>query len=254
MGAVANTPEPTSTVTSANKQKNVWFYALAPIGGFVGLVILWGIVNLIADTENPSSLYSFFNNVLVPLLFGLLFLAIPVGIIYALYSNSKSKQNAKQSGENNGEDTKSTASSIAYFVIFIIVVSIGGTFGELIGDSVTSNSNTLSSDEIFEIITLASEETNKQLPMMADEETEVVRVFATQDNKLNYRNRLITTSVDDVDWSYYEPQIKKQLSSNYCNHPDLEVYREHNIPMKYHYYDKDDMFVGVVEVSNVNCN
>ena len=74
---------------TAVKPKSVLLYALAPVGFFIALIILWGIINVFADAENPSAFFEFFNNVLIPLLFALTFLAIPVGIIYAIYSNSK---------------------------------------------------------------------------------------------------------------------------------------------------------------------
>lgn len=76
-------------VTGGNPPKRVAVYALAPIGFFVFLVILWGIVNLVSDTTNPTPAYEFFNNTLIPLLFALSFIAIPIGVIYAIYSNSK---------------------------------------------------------------------------------------------------------------------------------------------------------------------
>ena len=122
MGTVENAPEPTPTVTSANKPKSVLFYALAPIGGFIALVALWGVVNVVADTDNPSALYSFFNNVLVPLLFAVFFLAIPVGIIYAIYSNSKNYDGTIKCGNCNyvgaGKKGRSTWAQVVVWLLF----------------------------------------------------------------------------------------------------------------------------------------
>jgi predicted RNA-binding Zn-ribbon protein involved in translation (DUF1610 family) len=60
-----------------------------PIAVFVGIIIFWGIVNLFAESAGASPVLEFINNIVIPFVFGLLFLAMPIGIIYALVSNSR---------------------------------------------------------------------------------------------------------------------------------------------------------------------
>ena len=65
-------------------------YALAPIGFFIALMVVWGVINLFAGASDaPSSgILVFFNSVFIPFLFALSFFAIPIGIIIAIVKHN----------------------------------------------------------------------------------------------------------------------------------------------------------------------
>jgi type II secretory pathway pseudopilin PulG len=111
-----------SKIATTQPPKSVLFYALMPVGFFIGLIVLWGIVNVFADVENPSAFYAFFNSVLVPLLFALTFLAIPVGIIYAVYTNSKNYDGTIKCGNceyvGEGKKGRSVWAQVVVWILF----------------------------------------------------------------------------------------------------------------------------------------
>jgi type II secretory pathway pseudopilin PulG len=108
---------------NAVKPKSLLLYALAPVGLFIALIVLWGIINVFADTENPSAFIEFFNNVIIPLLFAFTFLAIPFGIIYAIYSNSKTFDGSIKCGNcayvGEGKKGRSVWAQVLVWLLFL---------------------------------------------------------------------------------------------------------------------------------------
>jgi uncharacterized membrane protein YvbJ len=71
-------------------RKKAWFWGLGPILVFILTIFLWGIVNLFAGTNgSDSDVVTFINNILIPFVIGLNFLAFPLGIVLAIYYGNK---------------------------------------------------------------------------------------------------------------------------------------------------------------------
>ncbi len=104
--------------------KSVLFYVLAPIIAFIGIVILWGIVSLIFESSPSSPTLDFFDNTLIPFLMAIAFLAIPVGVIYGIYSNSKHYDGTVKCGNCNyigvGKKGRSTWAQVVVWILFFV--------------------------------------------------------------------------------------------------------------------------------------
>ena len=92
--AASTVPPPASApgtvpMQNARKPRRVAMFILGPILFVIGLIVLWGMLNAVADPENPSEFVLFFNNVLVPLLLALSIFAIPIGVVFAIVTNSR---------------------------------------------------------------------------------------------------------------------------------------------------------------------
>ena len=72
-------PAPTAT----KKLVSPWLIAFAPILFLIALIVVWGIVNLFTQGSD-SNVLAAINNLVIPFLLGLSFLAFPICIIVAL--------------------------------------------------------------------------------------------------------------------------------------------------------------------------
>jgi uncharacterized membrane protein YvbJ len=82
---------PSDPVTKKKYRKRALVSLLAPVFAFVLIIVLLGLINLISDLSTTSSGVMFMNNIVVPLLFGLIVLASPVGVVLAIYFYLKSR-------------------------------------------------------------------------------------------------------------------------------------------------------------------
>lgn len=74
---------PIVEVVPARSKKWAWICLLGPGATFVGLIVLWGVINMLS-AGSDSEVFLFINNMVTPILFALTFLAFPVGIIVAI--------------------------------------------------------------------------------------------------------------------------------------------------------------------------
>lgn len=141
-------------------------------------------------------------------------------------------------------------------MVFVLIIVVGILAAVVLAslDSAREQSSTSSTTSIQDELHLAAKEANVGLPMMVDTETELIRAYATPDNKMNYKYKLVNYSSSELDWLELKDALLPTMETQYCHHPDIEYYRTNGVPMKWHYYDKDDAFIGVVELSNKDCN
>lgn len=141
-------------------------------------------------------------------------------------------------------------------MVFVLILVIGILSAVILAslDTAREQASTSSATSIQEELQLAAKEANVGLPMMVDTETELVRAYATNDNKMNYKYNLVNYSASELDWLELKDVLLPTMETQYCHHPDIEYYRTNSVPMKWHYYDKDDAFIGAIELSNKDCN
>lgn len=140
-------------------------------------------------------------------------------------------------------------------MVFLLIVLIGIVSAVILAslDSAREQASTIPSASIQDELKLAANEANYELPMMLDDETKLVRAYATPDNKMNYKYNLVNYSVLELEWIELKNAILPTMKTQYCYNEDIEYYRNNEVPMKWHYYDKDDTFIGSIELSNKDC-
>jgi hypothetical protein len=117
--------EPTlPTSAHVNPPKSVLFYATTPILVFVGIIIYWGGSNLAEDLHSSgisSPFLNFIDNILIPVTLAVAFLALAIGVIYGIYTNSKYYEGTIACGNCDYIGPgKSGRSSWARFTVWII--------------------------------------------------------------------------------------------------------------------------------------
>ena len=121
--ASENNEAPLLSDSVVKPPKSILLYAIMPFSFFIVLIILWGFLSFITGENNSSPIILFINDVLIPFLFALTFLAIPIGIIYVVYSNSKNFDGTIKCGNCGhtglGKKGRSTWAQIAVWLWFI---------------------------------------------------------------------------------------------------------------------------------------
>jgi hypothetical protein len=111
----------------------------------------------------------------------------------------------------------------------------------------------LTSEDNQEFLRKEVESTNGTLPMMVDEETRLDTVYASPEGKLNYRYTLVNYRGSEIDFPSLREAIEENAVNGYCTHPEIQGFRERNIPMVYHYLGSDGVFIGSFEANNQGC-
>lgn len=101
-------------------------------------------------------------------------------------------------------------------------------------------------------------ETNSILPLRIDELT-IAENMICVNNKAIYNMTLIDS--DEINWAYLnqneiliEKNIKtKQIQNNYCSHPDLKIFRDLGIVLRYDYSLQNGIFFFSITAKPTNC-
>lgn len=122
----AGSTTPVATVpiaVTAKKTVSPYLVAMAPFIGFVVLVVLWGVINLLGHSSS-SGVFTFITNIVIPFLFGLCFLAIPICIIWGIILGYKRYDGTIRCGNCNyngvGESGRSVWAQILAWLAVLI--------------------------------------------------------------------------------------------------------------------------------------
>lgn len=126
------------------------------------------------------------------------------------------------------ESKKKIILQVVIFAITFMVAFFGTQYLMKGGNS--------SDNELIKI----SDELNKKCPVMVDSETQLdnSKVF---DNTLQYNYTLINVAKNDTtfDSAGAKKFIQKNAQGNLDNRPEMKVYRDKKIALKYNYRDKN---------------
>jgi len=115
-------------------------------------------------------------------------------------------------------------------VVTILFAIVGGMIGSQIV-------RTLNQQDFDTVLMEISNEINKNLPMMIDENTRVDSTLGGPGNKITYFYTLVNHSAQDIDIETLKPTLKKQLINNYKSSSGMKDLRENDVELQYIYRD-----------------
>lgn len=285
----------------------------------MGIIVFWGVVNLIAESSGPSPVLEFINNVLIPFIIGIAFLALPIGIIYGIYANSKHYDGTIKCGNCSyvgpGKSGRSTWAQVTVWILFFfsplitiiyylvthkyvcpkcdstfiglrdvnghfsaaksgmgplgivllvfLFISIIGILAAVVLASLNdareagleAANNSIAPTTLNQELIEAEKGLNSlfNLPAMLDEETRLDRIYASTDNKMNYKYTLVNYKSSEIIWADFKNEIEPSLEEFYCDDSTSEYYRDKDVPMRWSYHDMDNKVIGFIELSNKDC-
>ncbi|TXE10743.1 hypothetical protein ES711_02215 [Gelidibacter salicanalis] len=95
----------------------------------------------------------------------------------------------------------------------------------------------------------AAVQLNKQAPLQVDQFVRLDSAASKGTTNFMYYYTLIDIDKSEVNVDTINKYIKPDLIENIKTHPDLKIYRDHNITMEYKYYDKNGEFATAISVT-----
>lgn len=84
---------------------------------------------------------------------------------------------------------------------------------------------------------------------MVDQDTRLDNTVALPDNAFQYNYTLVNLTKQDIDIKDFENYMVPQITNNVKTNPDLQVFRDNKVTMKYSYKDKNGEYITQISVS-----
>jgi hypothetical protein len=96
-------------------------------------------------------------------------------------------------------------------------------------------------------------EINRSVPVMIDEETELMPTSAGY-AMLIYNYRLVKYSVAQLDHEKFAAGAKQRVTQGACNRPEThDDFLKKGVTLRYSYFDKDKKHIATIDVTPADC-
>ena len=95
----------------------------------------------------------------------------------------------------------------------------------------------------------AADEINQSCPIVLDSETRLDRVVATDDNEFEYEYTLVNHSEKDLDINLLEQEMKEKILPFVSDSEDMRQFRDLGTIIRFHYSDKEGLYLFSISVS-----
>jgi hypothetical protein len=104
-----------------------------------------------------------------------------------------------------------------------------------------------------EYLTRIAAEINRSVPVMIDQETELMPV-AGAPGMLIYSYRLVSYSVTKLDHQKFAAGAKQRVTQGACGRPETrDEFLKKGVTLRYSYFDKDKQHIATVDVTPADC-
>ena len=182
-------------------------------------------------------------------------LPLTVAVVYLIWEGVTSIRGKKPISSHSVDEGpaplwKKVAAFAAAGLVFVIMAVI---VKDMFGPSASSKTNIVLDDN-QEFMRKELEAMNGSMPQMMDADSRLDTAFASPNGKMNYKYTLVNYTGNDIDFTIFRDEVLPSVINGYCTHPDLQNYRERNIPMVYQYFGSDGVFIGSFEANIQGCN
>ena len=94
-----------------------------------------------------------------------------------------------------------------------------------------------------------ADQTNKQLPVMADPETRVDRIAVIAPNLIEYQYTLVNAEIDQFDAEQFALEAQPEIVEYYRTSGQFKMFRENRISVRFAYYDKNGSLITNIVAS-----
>ena len=104
-----------------------------------------------------------------------------------------------------------------------------------------------------EYLSKIAAEINRSVPVMIDEETELLPAAAGH-AMLIYNYRLVKHSVAQLDHQKFAAGAKQKVAQGACNRPETrDGFLKEGVTLRYSYFDKEKRHVATIDVTPADC-
>ena len=124
----------------------------------------------------------------------------------------------------------------------IVIIIFAIIFGSMIG-KLSVGSSSAKSSSLDKLLMKAASEINENCPFMVDENIRVDNAIALSDNTILYNYTVINYLKEEIDIKQIKSNINLRLLNSIKTNPDLKIFRDNKVTMKYTYKDKVGVFL-----------
>ena len=104
-----------------------------------------------------------------------------------------------------------------------------------------------------EYLSRIAAEINRSVPVMIDQETELMRVGGAR-GMLIYNYRLVGYSVTKLDHQKFAAGAKQRVTQGACERPETrDEFLKKGVTLRYSYFDKDKQHIATIDVTPADC-
>lgn len=104
-----------------------------------------------------------------------------------------------------------------------------------------------------EFLSKIAAEINRSIPMMIDQETELMPALAAP-GILIYNYRLVNVSTAQVDHNKFAAGAKERLKEGACSRPETrDNLLKKGVTLRYSYFDKEKQHIATIDVMPADC-
>jgi hypothetical protein len=104
-----------------------------------------------------------------------------------------------------------------------------------------------------EYLSKVAAEINRSVPVMIDQETELLPVQGA-DGMLIYNYRLVSYSSAQLDANKFAAGAKQRVAQSACSRPETrDDFLKRGVTLRYSYFDKDKQHIATIDVTPSDC-
>ena len=146
-----------------------------------------------------------------------------------------------------------TLGKIGAVIGLLIIIAFASAIGKNLGKSSVKNYEQGKIDRAIEQALLeASQQINKQLPMMVDSETRL-DVTMCAGKHVAYKYTMINVSEKEIDKIDFENKMKALLVKNQCSNENTIKMLKMDVRYNYTYLDRNGILLAAININKSHC-
>lgn len=115
----------------------------------------------------------------------------------------------------------------------------------------SSNPSTTSASEVRyeDLLRMTAQRMSAQMPMKIDADTSMDSVSSGPGRVFTYNYTVTTATKDQIDFATIESAFRPKLLNNYKLQSSMKAFRDHNVELRYVYYDKNKEYITTIAIS-----
>ena len=136
-------------------------------------------------------------------------------------------------------------------ILLLAIALVVAAFAKVIIKEVASSMK--QNGAVEKLLLEVSAKTNKQLPVMVDEETRCDMTMVAG-SKMVYKYTMIHYSSNKEINQKFKKEITKTLVENQCSQENTVKLLNMGVSYNYIYFDKDGLMIASIDIDKSNCN
>lgn len=136
--------------------------------------------------------------------------------------------------------------SIKYWIGFTITFTIFAITSHLVGPKIIQY---IYKPAFNKVLMQTASEINKSCPIMVDNATRLDNTIVLPNDIFQYNYTITAYEKDSLNVDQLKKEMEPSILNNVKTNPDLKVFRDNDITMKYYYKDKNGVYLFTISIT-----